>query len=64
MRLTLKEKKAVKMMTEHYLDLVKKERCRDADKKKRKQQLVKLLESIINKTKKDIEEETKDEVSK
>jgi hypothetical protein len=56
MRLTLMEKKAVKMMTEHTLELNKQGRVQ-GKRKEDKKELNKLLTSILKKVTKDIEEE-------
>lgn len=60
MRLTLMEKKAVKMMTEHTLELNKQERVQ-GKRKEDKKELNKLLASILKKVTKDIEEESNKE---
>ena len=64
MRLTLKEKKIVKRLVEHGIELEKEDRIKFHKGKVRdeRKELKKLLNSILTKVSKDIEEESKKEV--
>lgn len=66
MRLTLAEKKIVKKLTEHAIELEKEDRIQYHKGKKREErkELQKLLGSILKKVTKDIEEEDKRDVKK
>jgi hypothetical protein len=66
MRLTLAEKKIVKKLTEHAIELEKEDRIQYHRGKKREErkELQKLLGSILKKVTKDIEEEDKRDVKK
>lgn len=61
MRLTLMEKKIVKKLTEYAIELEKEDRIEyhKGKKKEERKELCKLLNSILNKVTKDIEEEDK-----
>ena len=64
MRLTLKEKKIVKRLVEHGIELEKEDRIKFHKGKVREErkELKKLLNSILIKVSKDIEEESQKEV--
>ena len=59
MRLTLKEKKIVKRLTEHAIELEQQDRIlyHKGKKREERKELRKLLDSILKKVTKDIEEE-------
>ena len=59
MRLTLKEKKIVKKLTEHAIELEQQDRIlyHKGKKREERKELRKLLDSILKKVTKDIEEE-------
>ncbi len=61
MRLTLNEKKIVKRLTEHAIELEKQDRIlyHKGKKREERKELQKLLNSILKKVTKDIEEEAK-----
>lgn len=61
MRLTLMEKKIVKKLTEHAIELEKEDMIEyhKGKKKEERKELRKLLDSILKKVTKDIEEEDK-----
>lgn len=59
MRLTLKEKKIVKRLTEHAIELEQQDRIlyHKGKKREERKELRKLLDSILKKVTKDIEED-------
>lgn len=61
MRLTLTEKKIVKKLTEHAIELEQQDRIlyHKGKKREERKELRKLLDSILKKVTKDIEEEAK-----
>ena len=63
MRLTTTEKKIVKRLTEHAIELVEQDRIafHKGKKKVEKKELQKLLDSILNKITKDINKNEEDE---